>query len=597
MLIPRRDLDFQLYEVLDVAKLCGRPRYSDHDRAVFDGVIDAAYRIAEDRFLPFAAASDVAEPEFRDGAVWMVPETRLALDALREAGFIAAPFSAAQGGLQLPYTVSQACSAVFASAHVGFHSYAMLTAGAANLILAFGSEEQKRMYARPMLEGRFLGTMCLSETGAGSSLADIRTRAVPQADGTFLVDGAKMWISGGEHDLAENIVHMVLARVPGGAGGVKGLSLFIVPRRHVNRDGSLGPRNDVRLTGLNHKMGWRGTVNTVLSFGENGRCIGHLVGALHAGLAQMFQMMNEARIGVGVCAVALGYAGYRYSLGYARERLQGRPPGNRDPASSPVPIIEHADVRRMLLAQKAWVEGGLSLVLYCARLVDDAATTDSDEERQRLECLLDLLTPVAKSWPAEFCLEANKLAIQVLGGYGYTRDYPVERLYRDNRLNHIHEGAYGIQGLDLLGRKVQVRGGAALRELGRRMLDTAERASGVAELAPFAAALVASSGEVEATTRTLLQAAGRGDVELALANATLYLESVGQLVVAWRWLEQALVACRALPAAAVEERDWYAGKIAACRYFFTYELPRIGPTLRLLQSLDATALRMRTEEF
>ena len=597
MLIHRRDLDFQVFEVLDVAALCSRSRFSDHDRAVFDGAIDAAYRIAADRFLPFAAASDAEEPAFRDGRVRMIPATRLALDALRTAGFIAAPFDAAHGGLQLPYTVTQACSAVFASANVGFHAYAMLTAGAANLILAFGSEEQKRLFARPMLEGRFFGTMCLSETSAGSSLADMRTRAVPQADGTFLLDGAKMWISGGEHDLAENIVHLVLARVPGGPPGVKGISLFVVPRHHVNPDATLGSRNDVRLTGLNHKMGWRGTVNTVLSFGENGRCVGHLVGQLHAGLAQMFQMMNEARIGVGVCAVALGYAGYRHSLGYARDRLQGRPPGNRDPGSAPVAIIEHADVRRMLLAQKAWVEGGLSLVLYCARLVDEVATAGSDEERQRLGSLLDLLTPIAKSWPAEFCLEANKLAIQVLGGYGYTRDHPVERLYRDNRLNHIHEGAYGIQGLDLLGRKVQLQGGAALRELGRRMLDTADRARCNGELATLAPALVSAVGEVEATTRTLLQAAGRGEVELAMANATLYLESVGQLVVAWRWLEQALVASRALPAAAADDRGWYAGKIAACRYFFTYELPRIGPTLRLLQNLDDTTLRMGAEQF
>jgi butyryl-CoA dehydrogenase len=597
MLIPRRDLDFQVHEVLDTAGLCSAPRFADHDRAVFDGVFDAAYRIATERFLPYAALTDVQEPRFEDGAVWMVPQTRDALAALNEARFPAAAFDAGHGGLQLPRTVSQACSAVFAGANVGFHSYAMLTAGAANLILAFGSSDQQCRYARPMLEGRYFGTMCLSETGAGSSLADIRTQATPRADGRYLLSGTKMWISGGEHDLAENIVHLVLARVPGGPAGVNGISLFIVPRRRVNADGTLGEANDVRLTGLNHKMGWRGTVNTVLAFGENGGCLGELVGEPQHGLAYMFRMMNEARIGVGVCAVALGYAGYRYALGYARERLQGRPPGDKDPASAPVPIIRHADVRRMLLAQKAWVEGGLALVLYCARLMDEMAVSGDPEQRARLEVLLELLTPIAKSWPSEFCLEANKLAIQVLGGYGYTRDYPVERLYRDNRLNHIHEGTYGIHGLDLLGRKVQLRGGRALRELGARMRATAGEARRDPALAACADQLEAGIGDIERTTRRLLSAASQGRAELALANATLYLEALGQLTVAWRWLEQARVAAAALARSSTDEAAFYRGKLAACRYFFNYELPRIRPTLALLLDLDDTALTIAPEEF
>jgi len=510
MLIPRRDLDFHLYEVLDVAGLCTRPRFAQHDREVFDGTLETAYRLAEERFLPFGSLTDQQEPCIVDGTVRMVPEARAALDALGEAGFIAAAFDETRGGLQLPYTLSQACSAVFAGAHVGFHAYAMLTAGAAHLVLSFGTEEQKERYARPMLEGRYFGTMCLSETAAGSSLADIRTRAVPLPDGRYLVSGDKMWISGGEHELSENIVHMVLARLPDAPPGVRGISLFIVPRHEVRADGSLGSDNDVRLTGLNHKMGWRGTVNTVLSFGEQGRCIGELLGEPHRGLASMFQMMNEARIGVGVCAVALGYAGYRYSLGYAQERRQGRPLAERDPSTPPVPIVAHADVRRMLMAQKAWVEGGLALVLYCARLVDDIAISDDPAARARDVRLLELLTPIAKSWPSEFCLEANKLAIQVLGGYGYTRDYPVERLYRDNRLNHIHEGTYGIQGLDLLGRKVALQGGAALHELGARISRTVDHARSMPPLAGMAGALAASFGEAATTTRVLLEAAAAG---------------------------------------------------------------------------------------
>lgn len=597
MLIPRRDLDFQLYEVLDVAALCHRPRFAQHDREVFDGTLETAYRLAEERFLPFAALTDRQEPRLTDGAVQMVPETKAALDALGEAGFIAAAFEEARGGLQLPYTVSQACSAIFAGAHAGFHAYAMLTAGAANLVLSFGTEEQKERYARPMLEGRYFGTMCLSETGAGSSLADIRTRAVPLPDGRYLVSGDKMWISGGEHELSENIVHMVLARLPDAPPGVRGISLFVVPRREIRPDGSAGGDNDVRLTGLNHKMGWRGTVNTVLAFGEQGRCKGELLGEPNRGLACMFQMMNEARIGVGVCAVALGYAGYRYSLGYAQERRQGRPPGDKDPSSPPVPIVSHADVRRMLLAQKAWVEGGLALVLYCARLVDEIATSEDPAGRQRDMLLLELLTPIAKSWPSEFCLEANKLAIQVLGGYGYTRDYPVERLYRDNRLNHIHEGAYGIQGLDLLGRKVALEGGAALRELGERIGRTVERARAVPSLADMAGSLAEAAGEAAVTTRTLHEAAAAGRAELAFANATLYLEALGQVVVAWRWLEQALSAASAIATADGNQRAFYRGKLAACRYFFRYELPRTGPTWQLLRELDDTVTTVAVEEF
>jgi butyryl-CoA dehydrogenase len=360
-------------------------------------------------------------------------------------------------------------------------------------------------------------------------------------------------------------------------------------------------------------MGWRGTVNTVLALGERAECVGHLVGREHQGLAYMFTMMNEARIGVGLCAVALGYAGYRHALEYARTRPQGRPIAERDPASPPVPILRHPDVRRMLLAQKAWVEGGLALALYCAHLVDEqriAADAGESERAADLHRLLELLTPVAKSWPSEYCLEANKLAIQVLGGYGYTRDYPVERLYRDNRLNHIHEGAYGIHGLDVLGRKVQLDGGAALDALARRIAATcaaaraadapptpaAAPADGAVSLGSHADALERAVERIAATTRRLVAAARGGEPERALANATLYLDALGQIVVAWRWLEQARVATRALASAApAADRAFLAGKLAACRYFFHYELPKVMPTLDLLDSLDDTVLHVPEE--
>ena len=596
MLIPRRDLEFQLFEVLDAEALCRLPRYADHDRAVFDGVIDAAYRIAAQYFAPFAAASDVAEPRIVDGRAWTIPETRAALTAYNDASFTAATFDAEDGGLQLPLVIAKACTAVFSSANVAFHSYAALTAGAAQLLASFGDEQLRRRFVRPMISGRFTGTMCLSEPHAGSSLTDIRCQAVRQPDGSYLLSGSKMWISGGDHELTETIVHLVLAKVPGGPPGVRGISLFAVPRDRVDDDGRIGGPNDVRLAGLNHKMGWRGTTNAVLSFGEQGRCRAELIGEEHRGLGYMFQMMNSARIGVGMNAVALGYAAYLEALVYARERPQGRPLSAKDPSSPPVPILRHGDVRRMLLAQKAWVEGGLALVLYCSKLTDLERCAADDRERARINELLELLTPIAKSWPSEYCLEANKLAIQVHGGYGYTRDYPVERLYRDNRLNHIHEGTHGIHGLDLLGRKVPMHGGAALKELFKRMRASIAAAQERPELAAEAAALAAAIDDIAATTRVLVAAMGE-DPERALANATIYLESLGHAVVAWRWLDQAIAALAAAGATGTAGREFYDGKLAACRYFFRYELPRIAPVLALLRALDDTALAIPDSGF
>src|SRR5690606_5945302 len=327
-----------------------------------------------------------------------------------------------------------------------------------------------------------------SEPHAGSNLADIRTRAEPQEDGSYRLYGTKMWISGGEQDLSENIVHMVLAKIPGSPPGVKGISLFLVPKFRLDEDGNPAERNGVSLVGLNHKMGYRGTTNTLLNFGEKEPCVGYLMGKANEGLMCMFHMMNEARISVGMGAVTLGYAGYMHSLQYAKERPQGRLPGEKDPESPQVNIIEHADVKRMLLQQKAYVEGGLALTLYCGKLLDDSRTGDP-ALRKDLSIFMDLLTPIVKAWPSEYCLKANELAIQVLGGAGYTRDYPVERLYRDNRLNPIHEGTNGIQGMDLLGRKVRMNDGYAYQLLVQRVEQTIKEASAVSELKEYADAL------------------------------------------------------------------------------------------------------------
>ncbi|PZN98991.1 MAG: acyl-CoA dehydrogenase [Alphaproteobacteria bacterium] len=594
LILSRRDLDFILYEWLEVERLTQRARFADHDRVSFDGVLDTCAQLAADMFAPHNRKADQNEPTFDGERVTMIPEVAEALAAFREAGLFSASQDYELGGLQLPNVIERAGFAWFQAANVGTAAYPFLTIGAANLLKTHGTAAQIDAYVRPMLEGRFFGTMCLSEPQAGSSLGDIRTRAVPQADGSYRLFGSKMWISGGDHDLSETIVHMVLARMEGAPVGVKGISLFVVPKHLLDENGAPGERNDVVLAGLNHKMGYRGTTNTLLNFGEGrhapggqGGAVGWLVGAPHQGLAAMFHMMNEARIGVGAGAAALGYTGYLHALDYARGRPQGRPLSAKDPASPPVPIIEHADVRRMLLAQKAYAEGALGLNLYCARLTDDQTTAEDAAERDRAGRLLDMLTPIAKSWPSQWCLEGNSLAIQVLGGYGYTRDYPVEQFYRDNRLNPIHEGTHGIQGLDLLGRKAIMDGGSGLKLLGETVMATVARASGDGELAPYSEALAEAMGRIGAATATVWQ---DGDPERALANASTYLEAVGHAVLAWIWLEQAL-------AAAGKTGDFYDGKRQAARYFFRWELPKIGPMLDLLVSKDDTTLAMQDRWF
>jgi butyryl-CoA dehydrogenase len=595
-IINRRDLDFLLYEFLDVPALCRAPRFAQQDRSTFDSVIEAAHALAEKKFLPFAAKLDANEPHFDGERVHLIPEVKDALSAYIDGGFLSAAFDADVGGLQLPYVVAQAVASLFASANGPAVGYMMLTAAAANLLRAHGMPEQQSTYMRPMIEGRWFGTMCLSEPQAGSSLGDIKTRATQLQDGSHHISGNKMWISGGEHELSENIVHLVLARLDGAPPGVKGISLFIVPKFLVNADGSLGARNGVRLVGLNHKMGCRGTVNTVLNFGET-PCAGYLVGKPNEGLACMFHMMNEARIGVGLAGVMSGYAAYLFALDYARNRPQGRPVSNKNPESKPVAIIEHTDVRRMLLQQKAYVEGGLALCLYCAKLVDEKAIATDPKQKEELNLLLEILTPIAKAWPAEFCLEANKLAIQVLGGYGYTRDYPVERHYRDNRLNAIHEGTNGIQGLDLLGRKVTMQQGAAFRLLLGKIQQTVKAASADPALAEHAVSLGKAADAAAKTTMTLGAAAMNGQVDLFMANAHLYLEMLGHVVVAWLWLQQAQRAQAAIAGASAADKDFYEGKLAACRYFYRYELPKSLRHAELLSTLDDTCLTMPLAAF
>ena len=604
----RPTLDFLLYDWLKAQELTARKRFADHSRETFDAVFDTCERIAREKYAPHNRTLDIEEPRF-DGEKVILPQvTHEAHKAYAGSGMLSAAQDYEIGGMQLPYTIEAAANSFFALASVSMGS-GLLTVGNANLLMVHGTEMQKKVFALNEFSGRWSGTMCLSEPQAGSSLSDVVTRAVPDGKDfdsdplgpRYRIKGHKMWISAGEHELTENIVHLVLAKIPGPDGklipGTKGISLFIVPKKLVNTNGELtGQRNDVALAGLNHKLGWRGTTNTLLNFGEgkfpvegDAGAVGYLVGRPHEGLRCMFHMMNEARIGVGTAAVMLGMAGYYASLDYAKNRPQGRPvgPAGKDPAQPQVRIIEHADVKRMLLAQKSYCEGALALELYCARLVDEQHTAQP-EAADEARLLLEVLTPIAKSWPSEWCLEANSLAIQIHGGYGYTRDFPVEQYWRDNRLNMIHEGTHGIQAADLLGRKVLMEGGRGLQLLAGRVNSTMERAIQRPELAEYANALGKALQQVGAATKS---AWASGDPGEALANAVPYMQAFGHMVLAWIWLDVAL----AIPADSPHAS--HVGRMAATRYFYRYELPKIGAWLGVVANRDPTCAQMPEEAF
>jgi butyryl-CoA dehydrogenase len=624
----RETLDFLLYGWLQVEQLNQRSRFADHSRETFDAVLDTCERIARDKYAPNNRIVDTQEPRFDGEKVIQPQATHDAHRAFVESGMLGAAQDYEIGGMQLPYTVQTAANSFFlmASASIGAH---MLTSGNANLLMVHGTRMQQAVFARNEFSGRWAGTMCLSEPQAGSSLSDVATRAVPDGPDfqldplgpRYRLTGNKMWISAGDHELTENIVHIVLAKIPDEHGklvpGTRGLSLFIVPKwlvavkaplpgasPHAEEGAddvtvSLAGRNDISLAGLNHKLGWRGTTNALLNFGEgrfpvDGKpgAVGYLVGEPGKGLHCMFHMMNEARIGVGTAAAMLGMAGYYASLDYAKSRPQGRPvgPGGKDAAKPQVRIIEHADVRRMLLAQKSYCEGALALELYCARLVDEQNTGDpeaADESR----LLLEVLTPIAKSWPSEWCLEANSLAIQVHGGYGYTRDFPVEQYWRDNRLNMIHEGTHGIQAADLLGRKVLMEDGRGMQLVATRMRATIARARSVPELAGHSSALEDALQRILGATRA---AWATGNAREALANAVPYMQAFGHGVLAWIWLDVAERSLRGDPSG---ELPATLGRLGATDYFFHYELPKLGAWLNVVERLDGTCARLPEDAF
>ena len=589
MIVDNRDFEFVL-AWLDLGGVLSRPRFAAHDRDVVKAILKITEQIGQAELATHLRKSDACEPHLDgSGSVLVLPEVADAVRKVAEAGIFGMVFDQAQGGLQLPHMVYVSALGILMSANLGTASFTLLTVGNARLLASYGSAVQIAAFAEPQIAGTTMGTMCLSEPHAGSSLADIRTRARP--DGAdeygrrFRLVGSKMWISGGDHDVTENIVHLVLAKVPDAEGqlpeGTRGISLFIVPK--ILPDGE---RNDVAVAGLNHKMGYRALPNCALNFGEGktrpydrAGAVGWMVGEVGQGLPQMFQMMNEARVSVGLAGAMLANRGYQMSRDYALERLQGRVTGTSGGAQ--VPIVEHADVRRMLLAQKAIAQGALGLVLFSARLLDDEKTAETQEERETAAALLALLTPATKTWPSEWAQLSLHHALQIHGGAGYTRDFEIELLYRDNRLNPIHEGTTGVQGLDLIGRKLRRDKGAAFALLAERIRATVSKVAPSSNLIASASAVEQALAAFEPAVAALIAEA---DDRKALAHGTPVLFSFGHLVVGWLWLEQAVAAQAMLDGGEAQfEVSFLKGRIRACRYFAETELPKVatwvGPIL------------------
>jgi butyryl-CoA dehydrogenase len=591
-----RNLRFLLYEVFDVEVLTQYDLYKEYDAKTFNMVLKAAMELAEGLLFPVFQEMDQNPPEFVGDRIKVHPSIRKFLEECGQGGWIGPRMPYEWEGQQLPQMITYACEFIFAAANYSASVYPGLTSGAAHLILSFGSEEMKKTYLPKMLAGKWQGTMALTEPEAGSSLADITTEAEPTDQGYYKIRGQKIFISAGDHDAVENVVHLMLAKIKGAPVGVKGISLFVVPKKRLDEKGQLVD-NDVVTSGIFHKLGYRGSPIAQLSIGDNNDCRGFLVGQPHQGLLQMFQMMNEARIEVGIGAAAIASAAYFAALDYSKKRLQGRKLSTKDPTVPQVPIIEHPDVKRMLLFQRSVVEGSLGLLMQCGKYADLASVL-TGEEKEKYELLLDLLTPVAKSYPSEMGLLSISQGLQCLGGSGYCDDYPLEQHYRDARIHPIHEGTTGIHGLDLLGRKVVMKNGKAYKLYLQEVQKTIREAETFEALQSYTQNLKDSLGLLQQVTSHLMGVREKGTPELFLADATLYLELFGIISVALQWLVQATVALKALGNGPNDaEENFYNGKLFAFRYFFEYELPKIEGLAKRLMNSDGLTVDIKVEFF
>lgn len=592
--ISTRNLRFVLNEVLDLSRIRSFAAHEAFDEEATEMALDAAKQLSDQHLFPFYREMDKNKAYYKDGEVHVLPEVGESMRAMGAAGWLNAAWPYEEEGQQMPTVILNAAGLIFQAANGNMAAYSFLTTGAANLILAFGSDELKATYLAKMAAGEWQGTMALTEPQAGSSLSDITTTYEPLEDGSYSIKGQKIYISGGDHNATENVVHLLLARQKGGPKGMKGVSLFVVPK-HLPVDGELTD-NHVTTAGIYGKMGQKGYVAAHLMYGEQGVTRGYLVGEEFRGLNNMFQMMNEARIGTGIMAAASASAAYYASLQYAKERPQGRHPGNKDVNAPQVLIAEHADVRRMLLFQKAVVEGSVDLLLQCSLYEDLSKVSEDEAERERAHLLTELLTPIAKSFPSEYGNESVSIGMQVLGGAGYTDDFPLEQIFRDIRVNSIYEGTTTIHGLDLLGRKIMMKGGKAVQYLTEEIQKTLAPALANETTQEMAENLGKGLGSVQQVMGHLIGLAQSEDPKVFLADATVFLDYFSLHVIGWLWLREALAADQALPTAdGTDEANFYKSKIQTARYFFNYIFSRTAGHKRTLLNTERITLETGAE--
>ena len=590
-------LKFMLYEVHGLEKMLDKKRFEDYDKEAIDLFIESIKEFSDRELYPVFKEMDENPAYYEDGKIYVHEKVKTLMYQGGEMGIISASFDYKDGGMQMPLLAHTAAMFILEAANNHLPGYAGLTQGAAELIIHFADEDLKKKYVPNMLSGKWGGTMCLTEPQAGSSLSDITTKAIRTENGYFNISGQKIFISAGDNHFTENVVHLLLARIEGAPAGTKGISLFIVPKNRLNESGSLD-FNDVNTIGDFQKMGQKGYCTSHLSFGDNDDCRAWLVGEENKGLYYMFLMMNAARIAVGRGASAIATAAYNASLNYAKERPQGRKlssDGKKNPDEKPSLIIEHPDVRRMLLLQKSMSEGSMSLVFLAAKYYDLENTAETDEERYKYKTLLDMIIPVAKTYPSEAGNISVSNGIQVLGGYGFCSDFILQQYYRDIRISSIYEGTTGIQSQDLLGRKITMDNGKGLELLTKEILKTISQANKQDELEIHAKKLSENIDLTQKVLNKLMPLALKGDYERFLADASIFMEFFSLIIVSWNWLDIGITAKNQL------EKNHYdaallKGKLEAMKYFFSYELPKTTGLAEILMNTSEITIK-KQEDF
>ena len=586
---PLREMRFVLHELLDASALSALPGYEEATPDVIDAMIEEGARLCENVLLPLNRPADEEGCHYENGAVRTPEGFKEAYRRFVEAGWTGVTVGPDYGGQGLPELVSVAFDEMVCSTNLAFGVYPLLSRGAAALIEAHAADALKDAYLPRLADGSWSGTMCLTEAHCGTDLGQIRTRAVPAGDGAYAISGTKIFISAGEHDLTENIVHLVLARLPDAPSGVRGISLFLVPKRRLDADGGAGPANGVRCGSIEHKMGIHGSATCVMHFEE---AEGYLVGAPHQGLRCMFTMMNGARLGVGLQGLGLGETAYQSAASYARERRQGRAlKGAAEPEAAADPIIVHPDVRRMLLTARALNEGARALAYWIALQLDISRNHADATVREEADELVQLMTPIIKAFFTDYGFEAANLAVQVHGGHGYIRELGMEQLVRDARIGQIYEGANGIQALDLVGRKLPRRAGRFLRHFFHPALAFIEENRDDPALADIVRPVERALGQLQAATLTVAQR-GLGDPEEAGAAASDYLRMFGLVAVGFMWCRMAKLAC--------EKRDgdaFYESKVKTARFYVKKILPDTAGLYLKIMAGKSTVMAHGAEEF